>query len=193
MSENQKNYEELVKEKKRVIEKIQELESNDMVAKYLELIKSNEKLSKEERILYEAVKEEEYSSCEHIILRFNDHYDGYEKTYNKGCIKCGLNDTVLAEQYSSNMYWKDKIMYNYIIRNHFSFGLIKEDLHIKNIPFFLAKGIYTEMSRIHPNIDNDLAIKYFSELFASQIEKEDEENIYIELRLLMKKNVSKED
>lgn len=125
----------------------------------------------EEMVKNSVLKQEEYASCNHILVKFNYHYDGVETDYCKGCIKCGLHNAVLEEPKDS-LSLTEKIMRDYL--EHTSFGL--EGIHL-NIycDFRQARKVYAKIQETYPTIEDELVIQSFLEAIKNpQFVEEDE-------------------
>lgn len=155
MSNYKKEYDELIKQREKIVAEIKELEKNETVIRYIELTKQNETLYKQQQNLYKDIKESKFSSCKHILVYSRIDYDRYEgRTYKRcGCIKCGLNNSVLNGDYRLLI---EGIMYNYLRNNYFSGIETKVACDLD-----LAQAIYSKIKEAHPDIDDKTAIKYF--------------------------------
>jgi len=143
-----------------VIEELKQLENNDIVRRYLELKKENDILYNKELKLYSSIKKEEYDECRHILVYSKIDHDRLEgRTYRCcGCIKCGLDTSVLDEE-SDYLTHTQKIMYDYLRKNHLNYlNGIKTDILCD---INLATSIYSKIKEAHPNIDDKTALKYF--------------------------------
>jgi hypothetical protein len=107
--------------------------------------------------LYQELKKEEYSSCNHILVYSVIDYDRYEgRSYKRcGCIKCGLDGSV-SSQSREYLPFSQKIMYDYLRKNH----LRSKETNIA-CDLDLAHAIYSKVKEVHPDIDDDTAIGYF--------------------------------
>lgn len=159
MDTKKEKYDEIAKKRNKIIEELNLLEENETVKRYLSLNQENTKLFNEQRVLYKDIKEEEYSSCKHILVYSKVNYDRYEGRSNRrcGCIKCGLDNSVLDCRYEEFLSYDDRIMYDYLIDGNYLKGIetnISCDLS-------LAVAIYQKIKGHYPDIDDDTAIKYF--------------------------------
>lgn len=157
MSKLQTEYNKLIEKKRQNFEEIKALEGNKIVKRYLELKRKNAEINTQQSALYKRIKEEYFSSCNHILVYSKIDYDKYEgRTYRScGCIKCGLDNSVL-EKDKEFLSFYESIMYEYLIEKHLS-GIetnITCDLN-------LAHAIYLKIKEAHPNIDDENIIKYF--------------------------------
>ena len=162
--ENMKNqYDKIVSERKELIKEINSLAENEIVKKYFELCNKNDKLATQQKDLYKQIKVGEYSSCNHIWVNTLHEYDSWEgRSYNyDGCVKCGLDQRVfrLMEIYHKPdlLTPNQRIMYDYMI-NHLSY---KSGTYTNLLcDLDLASAIYKRIMKVHPDIDDETAIKY---------------------------------
>lgn len=157
MSNLKKEYDEITKQRKKIIEEMKPLEENDVVKKYFELKKQNENLYEKQLTLYQEMKKEEYKCCEHILVYSEIEYDRYEgRTYRScGCIKCGLDNSVSKRERKWLPFFQ-KIMYDYLSEKYLSGREIKIACDLD-----LAQAIYSKIKEIHPDINDEIAVKYF--------------------------------
>lgn len=134
-----------------------QLREDDRVKKYIELQSKNETLYNEQIALYQELKKEEYSSCNHILVYSEIDYDRYEgRSYKScGCIKCGLDGSVLSQS-REYLPFSQKIMYDYLRKNR----LRGKETNI-TCDLDLAHAIYSKVKEVHPDINDDTAIGYF--------------------------------
>lgn len=102
------------------------------------------------------MKNEEYKCCEHILVYSEIDYDRYEgRTHRScGCIKCGLDNSVLSKKVGLTFY--QMIMYDYLRKRH----LMGKETKIA-CDLSLAQAIYSKIKETHPDINDEMAIKYF--------------------------------
>ena len=157
MSDLKRKYEELKNQREKTIEELNQLREDDRVKRYIELQSKNETLYNEQIALYQELKKEEYSSCNHILVYSEIDYDRYEeRSYKRcGCIKCGLDGSV-SSQSREYLPFSQKIMYDYLRKNH----LRGKETNIA-CDLDLAHAIYSKVKEVHPDIDDDTAIGYF--------------------------------
>ena len=151
------HYNEVTKRRTEIIAQIEHLKENEIIKKYLELKKENDSLYDKQMKLYRNICLEKYASCNHILVNSKiiyDEYDGRTRIYS-GCIKCGLDNSVLCEQ-GVVVPYANKIMVEFL-KKHYLNGV--DTGLICNID--LATSIYSRIMEAHPNIDDKLAIKYF--------------------------------
>ncbi len=159
MSDLKKKYDEVKEQREKIIEKLKPLEENEAVKKYFELRKKNENLYEKQLNLYQEIKKEEYKCCQHVLVYSEIEHDRYEgRTYrNCGCIKCGLDDRVLSLKLNGYfLSFSQKIMYDYLSKNYLRGRETKIVCDLD-----LARAIYTRIKETHPDIDDNMAIKYF--------------------------------
>lgn len=157
MSDLKRKYEELKNQREKTIEELNHLREDDRVKRYIELQSKNETLYNEQIALYQELKKEEYSSCNHILVYSEIDYDRYEgRSYKRcGCIKCGLDGSV-SSQSREYLPFSQKIMYDYLRKNH----LRGKETNI-TCDLDLAHAIYSKVKEVHPDINDDTAIGYF--------------------------------
>ncbi len=162
MDNLKKQYDQIVSERKDIIEQIKVLAENETVKKYFSLRELNDKLSKQQNDLYTQIKFGEYLSCNHIWVTTLHEYDSWEgRSYNyRGCVKCGLDRRVfhLMKSYH-NPEWltfDQRIMYDFMMNHSLNRGIDSNLL----CDLDLAKAIYAKIKEVHPDIDDMTAIKY---------------------------------
>lgn len=162
MEDLKEKYDQIVSQRKGIIDEINVLAEDETVKKYFELRKQNDELAIQQKDLYKQIKIGEYSSCHHIWVNTLHDYDSWEgRSYNyHGCVKCGLDKRVfhLMESYHSPdwLTLDQRIMYDFM-RNHSSGSGINSNLLCD---LDLAKAIYTKIKEVHPDIDDETAVKY---------------------------------
>lgn len=157
-------YDEIVSERNEIIGQINALAENEEVKEYFALCKQNDILANRQKDLYKQIKIQEYSSCSHIwVTTFHD-YDRWEgRSHNyRGCIKCGLDQRVFntIDGWYNSSYWLslgDRIMYDFMNDYQYGGGIDTKVL----CDLDLAKAIYSKIKEVHPDIDDETAIKYF--------------------------------
>jgi len=119
-------------------------------------------LASQQKDLYKQIKVGEYSSCNHIWVNTLHDYDSYEgRSYNyDGCVKCGLDQRIfhLMESYLSPdwLTLNQRIMYDYMRNHSYKSGIDTNLL----CDLDLAKAIYAKIKEVHPDIDDETAVKY---------------------------------
>lgn len=163
MTTLKERYEEIVSERKKLIAKINELANDDKVKKYFELCRQNDSLATQQKDLYKRIRIEEYSYCNHIWVTTLHDYDSIEgRSYNYcGCMKCGLDQRVfhLMENCHKLDYLtlEQQIMYNFMYGSSYKSGIDTKVL----CDLDLAKAIYAKIKEVYPDIDDEMARKYF--------------------------------
>ena len=162
MEDLKEQYNHIVSERQTIIDQINVLAENETVKEYFALREQNEKLASQQKDLYKQIKVEEYSSCNHIWVNTLHDYDSWEgRSYNyHGCVKCGLDKRVfhLMERFHS-LDWltlDQRIMYDFVKNHHSSSGINSNLL----CDLDLAKAIYAKIKEVHPDIDDETAVKY---------------------------------
>ncbi len=154
-------YEQISAEKDKITHRMTELANNDIVKEYLSLCGKYDQLAKQQKQLYRRLKMNEYSSCDHIWVKTLHKYDSSEGRYYNycGCIKCGLDRSVLANPHQTLNFlpFEQQIMYIFMM-NHFMNPGINTNV---SCDLELAKAIYSKIKEVHPNIDDGTATKYF--------------------------------
>lgn len=91
------------------------LEENEIVKRYLQLKKDITKLQNKKIKIYKEMKYQEYDKCNHILIYSKIENDPHEsRTYKyRGCIKCGLDESVLDADYT--LSFDEQIKYDYLI------------------------------------------------------------------------------
>ena len=161
MEDLNEKYDQIIEQRKKIIAEMKKLEENEVLKRYFELKKENENLYDNQLDLFRKIKMEEYAVCKHILVYSKIDYDRYEgRTYRScGCIKCGLDNSVLDESRDWLSY-SQGIMYDYLRGNYLfsnSWG-IQTDI-ICDID--LAQAIYAKIKKAYPDIDDATAIKFF--------------------------------
>lgn len=124
---------------------------------YLEQLRTINEQNMNEEVCAE-IRKNEIKSCNHIWITSKINYDCFEgrSEHFYGCIKCGVNQTVL-EKDRKYLSIVERIMYDYLIENYCNKGIhssVTCDLD-------LGKSIYLKIKEKHPDIDDETACKYF--------------------------------
>ncbi len=163
MENNQ--YTDLIKRKQQITKQLAVLKKDKKVQEYLDLCNLYSTLTKEEKTLSKKLKSQEYSTCNHICccsLVERDYQEGRTHRYY-GCIKCGLNERILAKtaNFTFSQIIKEhilnpdeEIMYNYLT----SKSLSKKNIIPGN--FELNRAIYLKINAKYPEIDDETALRY---------------------------------
>lgn len=163
MNNLKSEYDRLVSEKEKIIEQIDALKDTDIVKKYLELCSKSYELENRQKALYKQMKREQYSSCNHIWINTLHNYDKWEGRSHDyhGCIKCGLDQRVfhLRQLYSDLDLFtlEQRVMYDFMKECLYYSGIDTKIL----CDLDLAKAVYSKIKEVHPNIDDETALKYF--------------------------------
>ena len=166
MDSLKEQYEKILAERETIARQISELENNDVVKKYLDLRNKNEQSAKQQENLYEQMKIEEYSSCNHIWVIAAHDYDSWEhRSYDyNGCIKCGLDQRVLGLiERGAHKEWlslEHQVMYDAMLMYDDSYRRRGIDTKVV-CDLDLAKSVYSKIKKEHPDIDDETAVEYF--------------------------------
>ena len=152
MDEIKKRYDELVKKREKIIDRLKVLQKHKIVKEYNNLRAENTDLLRSINNLSALLECEHYDECDHLLVNTSNLW---ERDYY-GCIKCGLHDDILTTYDTNN-----PVMFSYLAnqKNHSRFRnakLIHEYCDLE-----LAKAIYQKIVDNHPDIDEDKLIKYF--------------------------------
>lgn len=155
-------YQKVVTKREKILDKIQQLKENEILKKYLELTEKNTALYYEQIALYKQIKYEEYKNCKHILVQ--SKIKQMENTYIRryGCIKCGLDSSVIDCKKEDILTPEQEVMYYYLV------GEKKRELSGNN-PYTdircdleLARAIYSKIVENNPGISDEVAFKYFT-------------------------------
>lgn len=158
MYKYKKEYIELVEKRNKIIKELKLFEQEEIVKKHMQLVEENKDLYDKQLSLYRLMKEEEYNSCKHVLVYSRIDYDRYEgRSYEySGCIKCGLDNSVLDSNKGSFSF-DEEIMYSSLRKQYLT------GTHTKILcDLALAQAIYSKIKQAHPNIDDETAIDYFT-------------------------------
>lgn len=161
MSTLKQEYNELIEEIRKNAGEMKKLECDEKLKRYFKLKDRNESLCQKQIDLYTAIKKEEYASCKHILVYSKIEYDREEgRKYRRcGCIKCGLDSSVLDFQ-KENLSFDRKIMYEYFKEINFFENLNGIQTKIA-CDLYLAQAICKKIQEAHPCIDDKMLAKYF--------------------------------
>ena len=160
--------------KKNLSLKIADLEEEDNVKKYLELNKLLVDTNRAYDELLYACKLEEYASCKHLSVSFEDDYDYYEgrHPYRYGCLKCGLNTYLLEGDFISSIEEKAN---NDYIKKHCKFGfpgVNNTKLYIDTYENFeRARVLYSSFHRRNKGVSDKIIIEMVSEALDNEAKK----------------------
>lgn len=158
-------YNKLLEQIKNINEKIDRLEKDPKVIKYLNLKKSHSDLIRKYKSLFTELRQKEFSSCRHIWIPVYSEYDPHEgrRSIYYGCIKCGLNENI-ARNYRIFFNHKierpleEKVIYDYLYA-YPDTRFIGTHLNIRG-DFNLIRNVYLKIKENHPNIDDKSLITY---------------------------------
>ncbi len=107
-------------------------------------------------VTYKKITEEDYNSCNHILVFSKIDYDRYEGRTHRSCrcIKCDLDNSVLDKDKEFLSFYEN-IMFEYLMKKSLS-GMetnITCDLN-------LAHAIYIKIRVAHHDIDDKTVIRY---------------------------------
>ena len=147
MKDLKKEYEQVSLEREDIIVQIEHLKESEIIKKYFNLLSQSEELSTKKEKLYEQIKKEEYSSCNHIwIPTYINNFVANGVTYHT-CVKCGLDENVSREPM---LGLEKKIMWNYIFLNPYRTGIYIQEVCDIN----LARDIYMKIIMEYPDLDD---------------------------------------
>ena len=159
--ENLKNqYDNISNERQQIIKELEELSQSEVLKRYFELTKRDDKLSLEQEKIITEIRNHEYGCCDHVLVMTSQDYDTYEGRSQKyyGCIKCGLTEEVYRKVgYGMDLLnFEEKIMYKFL-RDNFLSGK-----HINILcDLDLARSIYNKLKENNPDIDEETLYKCF--------------------------------
>ena len=162
MEDLKEQYDHIVSKRQTIIDQINVLAENKTIKEYFALREQNDKLASQQKDLYKQIKVGEYSSCNHIWVNTLHDCDNWEgRSYNyHGCVKCGLDKRVfhLMERFHSPVWLTldQRIMYDYMKNHSYKSGIDTNLL----CDLDLAKAIYAKIKEVHPDIDDETAVKY---------------------------------
>lgn len=181
MKQQNEEYNKVIEQRKRIKKEIKKLERDANVKKYINL----------KRALNNNLCNEQYNSCNHVLVYSKYYYDQLNDTTIKrcGCIKCGLDESVLDEK-REELSPNKIIMYDYLKKNNCNINGIKTD---NMCDLNLAKAIYFKIKENYSNINELTAIKYFEIALDNirNINVSDERKISRAKRLSLKPNFNK--
>ena len=111
--------------------------------------------------LYKELKKCEYISCNHmwVTTRYVTNSFGSGSESYCGCIKCGLNQSVLRKRIEY-LSLKERIMYEYMETLGY-YGYMRGTIINELCDLDLGCAIYSKINETHPGIDDETAKKYF--------------------------------
>ena len=152
-------YNKLVSDIENVNNELTVLEEDSEVRKYIELKKKSEELYNRKVKLYREFKYDEYNTCNHILISTRVNYDKSSGHFCRsvGCIKCGLDNSVIDCD-RDLLTEEEKIKYDYLIEYNVKLEGLQTNI-LCDID--LATEIYCRIKRANPNIDDIIGCKYF--------------------------------
>ena len=152
MNELEKRYNEIIKERDKIIDRLNVLQRHQLIKEYNNLKAANSDLLREQREINNRLRVQRFNDCNHILV---NTYQDWECSYY-GCIKCGLHEDVLITFDTT-----ETLMYDYLAdqKNYYNF----KDSRIidSSCDLDLGHAIYQKIISSHPDIDDDELIKYF--------------------------------
>ncbi len=154
----EKEYKEISEETDKAYDELILLMKDPKVQEYFAKRKEYYDLFFKKEDLYKNIKIKKYDKCKHITVISRIDYDRFEgrKYVNRGCIKCGLDGSVLD---MNREYIQDKdtqIMYDYLKHNYID----GERLDII-CDLDLAMAICSKIKETHKKISDERLIEYF--------------------------------
>ena len=142
-------YNNIKKQREKVVGRLQTLERKRDVVEYNNLKAENKELISKQRRIEDILELKKYEECDHILITY---YNDWECNYC-GCMKCGLHYDI--------MYPHDKNMYYYFNNSN----NLKKYWNSKKLDITcdleLATAVCRKIMETHPNIDDETLIKYF--------------------------------
>lgn len=172
--ENLKKLDNIEKQIEQIRKELNELEQSEVLKRYFELSKKNNKLLIEQKKIIAEIKNHEYECCDHILVITSidrDEYEGRSQKYY-GCVKCGLNEQIYRKcAYSRNLLsFEEKIMYDFLKNGY---------LNGKRLNFLCdlnsSNSLYNKIKQNNPDIDEATLCKYF-EIELENIRNEEVKN-----------------
>lgn len=161
-------------EKNMNIKELNELKNNEKVKKYLESLNKQKILEDKCKNLYKKMKFEEYSSCNHILVKISHDFDDIEgRSYDYyGCIKCGLNDAFEKMQYPNNwLPFEQRVMSDFIKEN--TLAGIRGKYVQELCDLDLAQELYNNIKKEFPDLDEEKTIECFEKALDENRKKEE--------------------
>ena len=158
---NLEEYNILMKELKEVEDSIQKLKNDKKIKRYNYLSFKRDILKSNITDLYREIKSDEYASCHHLLITTSiKKIDDNDEIKTCGCLKCGLNEKV---KYNGDwlidydkLSLDEQIMLDFL-NNH---QINKNSIINVTCNLDLAMAIYSRIKKVHPKINDKLAIKY---------------------------------
>ena len=154
-------YNKLLEEGSTINNELNILKENESVKRYLELCKAREDNYSKNNEVYKKILRKRYQTCNHVLVEsYYKNYGDYEgRSYHYyGCIKCGLDESVLDSEYDCFTI-EEKVMkelmsdtyFDYIngIRTGISYDLSK------------SRYLYEEIKNNNPGLSEEALIEIF--------------------------------
>lgn len=157
-----KEYNELIDKRKKVVSEICDLIEEENVKKYIELCKENVILKSSISNLYKKIIMNQYEKCNHVYVTCgyttDGDYDSSTIAY-RGCIKCGLTTEAYNNEYFNN------IMNEFFKKHSLEYDV--DRMPGKRIARYIdldtARMLYTSIIKDYPDIDDDELVNIFIE------------------------------
>ena len=153
-STDKKEYSDLLSEKDRINSDINELMQSEELKKFFKLKEDFKEITSRLKDLHKKIKIDEYNTCNHIMIYTNDQ-DADKRTC--GCIKCGLDNSVLDKPLGS-LSDEDMIMYQYLHNNKPETSTLNTH---RICDLKTGCSIYKAIVKSNPNIDDKDAVNLF--------------------------------
>lgn len=154
MNDLEKEYAKILERREKIQKELKELEEMEIIKRYFRLRLEWDISYNKKHDLYKQIENEKLKSCRHILV--NTSLGGKNRYQNCGCIKCGV-DTSILEKERSKLNFEDKIKYDYLKENYIRLNAT----HIGVVcDLNLAMAIYFKIKEYHPGINDETAIYY---------------------------------
>ncbi len=155
MSNIKKDYEELVELRKQFSQAIEELEKNEYVEQYLDLINKETALILNEKQLYIELKMDEYVGCNHVWAEI-ENTDG-----RQGCLRCGLDESIM-DRPDHGILLLELTEDERIMAAILNTGMYNKGIHV-NCKCNLKEGmeLFKELETNNPDTDDETLSKLF--------------------------------
>jgi hypothetical protein len=152
MNNYDREYKELLKQKKDLLFEIKLLEDTSIVKDYIKLRQAIMDLNNEISELHKKIIINDIASCNHIMVYTDDNASCC------GCIKCGLDNRVLDKN-KDELTEDELIIYNYLKKKNITSKTINSNI-VCNLN--LARSIYQELLEDNPLIEDREALEKFA-------------------------------
>ena len=162
MGEFSKKLKEIESKRRKVLKKLEKLEDNEIVKQFKELELLNKNLLSEKYGIERQARLEEYEECDHKLVVTKIVYGRNNVPHKRyGCMKCGLDDSLLDEYDLIPAYTRDmnefirrhKISWDYAIRNKNTDIICDIDL---------ARALYAKIKEEFPDADDERTLIIFT-------------------------------